>query len=763
MAQPRGSFTVASAHDLAICRARAAADGVHFSTMRTALKCEGAWTASSGHVELVGAIIGLGVAIGVAGCGRTDTILYVDGDQQSTTFSYEGDGDGDGDGDTTDTDDPVCGNGIAEQGEDCDDQNSNNNDSCTNNCLFNVCGDGFLFEGVEECDPGAANIGPNEACVPGCKVNVCGDGFVGPGELCDDGNPFDGDGCNNDCTTGTCGNGIIDPGEECDDQNLSDGDGCLSTCVLAKCGDGALWIGVEECDDGPFNSNGAQCTLACKFNICGDGNLWQGVEECDPGPGQIGPGMECLTGCVQNGCGDADPGPGEECDDGNADNTDDCTTMCLAATCGDGFVWAGVEDCDDQNNEDNDACHNDCSANAVVEVRAGGNHTCARFNNGALSCWGNGHNGRTGYATEENLGDDEPAGSWGVVDIGEPITSVETAVSHTCVRHAGGQVRCFGRASDGQLGYGNVVIIGDDEQPSSVGFVDLGGPTAFIAADGGAFHTCAVMQTGAVICWGRNTDGRLGYALGPLNESVGDDETPAEFVAQHGTIDVGGDVIQIVNGNGHTCALLDDATVRCWGLGDSGQLGYGNGNFIGDNETPASAGAVPVGDAVASLGGGWYHTCAVLQTGQVKCWGRGNDGRLGYGNVAWVGLSVTPASVGFVDVGGLAVKIDCGNAHTCALLDDGTIRCWGWGGRGQLGYGNTVSIGDNEAPASAGPVEIGGLALDITVDGNHTCALREDGKVLCWGDGGDGRLGYGNTDYVGDDELPASVGPVPLF
>ncbi|HVI03303.1 MAG TPA: RTX toxin, partial [Enhygromyxa sp.] len=271
------------------------------------------------------------------------------------------------------------------------------------------------------------------------------------------------------------------------------------------------------------------------------------------------------------------------------------------------------------------------------------------------------------------------------------------------------------------------------------------------------------METGEVVCWGRNTDGRLGYAAGAQNENVGDDETPAEWVAQFGSVQVGGTVTQIVSGFAHTCALLDDASVRCWGIANNGQIGYGNGNTIGDDETPASAGPVNVGGPVASLGAGWYHTCAVLESGEVKCWGKGNEGRLGYGNVAWIGLVNTPASVGFVDVGGTAVKVDGGTAHTCALLTDGSIRCWGWGARGQLGYGNVTNVGDNETPASAGAVEIGGLAVDIAADGNHTCAIRDDGRVLCWGDGGDGRLGYGNLDWIGDDEFPAAAGPVPLF
>ncbi|WP_146155436.1 RCC1 domain-containing protein [Enhygromyxa salina] len=710
-----------------------------------------------------GGVVGLcTLAIALGGCGRSDTVLYVDTDNEGTSFSYEDTAE------TTDTETDTetsgeCSDGFVDPGEDCDDGNTSNADACTNECLFNFCGDGYVYEGVEECDPGEGNIGPNQACVPGCMINVCGDGFTGPGEACDDGNPFDGDGCNSDCTTGHCGNGIVDPGEDCDDQNSDNTDACLNTCVAASCGDGYERAGLEECDDGAFNGADADCTPVCSTNVCGDGYQHALDEACDPGAENIGPGMACLNGCVLNGCGDGDQGPDEICDDGNADNTDDCTELCEPATCGDGFVWAGNEDCDDQNQDDDDACHNDCSRTEIVNVAVGGNHTCALFDHGKLVCWGNGDDGRTGYATEENLGDDELAGSLGFVDVGGPITSVVGGISHTCVSYAGGEVRCWGRPTDGQLGYGNVVTIGDDEVPSSAGFVDLGAPATLLASDGGAFHSCALLNNGNVVCWGREAEGRLGYALGGLNEDVGDDETPAEHVATFGPVMVGGNVTDLVLGFSHTCALLDDGTVRCWGEADNGQLGYGNANDIGDDETPASAGPVPIGGTVTQLASGWFHNCALLDTSEVKCWGKGNEGRLGYGNVAWVGLINTPDAVGFVEVGGTPTKLAAGSAHTCALLDDGTIRCWGWGARGQLGYGNATNIGDNEPAGSGGPVEIGGLAVDIAADGNHTCATRADGRIVCWGDGGEGRLGYGNQDFIGDDEFPAAAGPVPLF
>jgi hypothetical protein len=124
----------------------------------------------------------------------------------------------------------------------------------------------------------------------------------------------------------------------------------------------------------------------------------------------------------------------------------------------------------------------------------------------------------------------------------------------------------------------------------------------------------------------------------------------------------------------HTCVLLESGSVRCWGNADEfsllygGRLGYGNSEDIGDDETPASAGDVDVGAPVVSLVAGETHTCALLVGGAVRCWG---SGPLGYGN----------------DEGG-------------------AIRCWGRANYGQLGYANIVMIGDDETPASDGDVMV---------------------------------------------------------
>ena len=109
-------------------------------------------------------------------------------------------------------------------------------------------------------------------------------------------------------------------------------------------------------------------------------------------------------------------------------------------------------------------------------------------------------------------------------------------------------------------------------------------------------------------------------------------------------------------------------------------------------------------------------------------------------------------------------RLDCsglgaaGFIHICALLDTGAVRCWGFGADGQLGYGNTNNIGDDEVPASAGDVDLGGTVVQIASGGFHTCALLDTGTARCWGRGADGQLGYGNIVWIGDDEVPASAG-----
>ena len=199
------------------------------------------------------------------------------------------------------------------------------------------------FNGIASLIPGdyfdnAGGSGSGAAVIPSgatAKVTVnplpppCGNGSPDPGELCDDGNLNNGDGCDSNCTPTGCGNGLVTIGEVCDDGNLSNGDGCDSNCRPTGCGNGIV-TGGEQCDDGN-TIDGDGCSATCQVEVfCGNGIVDPG-ETCDPPGGALLPnGNPCRADCTF--CGDAivnGPSGTETCDDANADDRDSCRNNCL--------------------------------------------------------------------------------------------------------------------------------------------------------------------------------------------------------------------------------------------------------------------------------------------------------------------------------------------------------------------------------------------------------------------------------------------------
>jgi len=407
---------------------------------------------------------------------------------------------------------------------------------------------------------------------------------------------------------------------------------------------------------------------------------------------------------------------------------------------------------------------------AAGRLDVGGYHSCAVLPAGGVRCWGYGSSGQLGYGSLDTIGDDEVPASAGPVNLGPGRTATAIAAGdvHTCALLDDATVRCWGYGGDGRLGYGTTSDVPD---PGSVGAVNLGPDRTARAITAGAAHTCALLDDGSVRCWGYGggglpLDGRLGYGN---TDNVGDDETPGSV----GPVRLGDGrtAVAISAGGSHTCALLDDGSVRCWGRNGRGQLGYGNTRTVGDTPTttPDQTGAVKLGPHTAvAIGAGRDHTCVVLDDHSVRCWGYGVNGQLGYGSTDNVADTpyTTPDRIGPVNLGTgrTAVAITAGDAHTCVVLDQGSVRCWGSGGSGRLGYGNQRNIGDDEAPGSVGPVQLGSgrTAVAISAGREHTCARLDSGTVRCWGNGANGRLGYCNTSTIGDDESPGSVGPVNL-
>ncbi len=412
----------------------------------------------------------------------------------------------------------------------------------------------------------------------------------------------------------------------------------------------------------------------------------------------------------------------------------------------------------------------DPGSSAAEKLDAGGDHTCAILADGGVRCWGYDASGQLGYGNTNSVGDDETPASVGPVPFGagRAATAIAAGTFHTCAILNDGSMRCWGFGGDGRLGYGNTSNLGDTPSttPGKLGPVDLGPGRTARAITAGAGHTCAILDDGSVRCWGFGANGRLGYGN---TSNAGD--TPASTPDKLGPVNLGAGrtATAISAGGGHTCAILDDGSVRCWGFDRDGELGYGTlaiGEDIGDTPAtlPDTVGPVNLGGHKATaVSAGGRHTCAILDDGSVRCWGYAGAGQLGYGNTSNLGetLATTPEKAGPVSLGPgrTARAISAGLNHTCAILDDGTVRCWGYGLDGRLGYGNTHNVGDTPAttPDKVGPVDLGPgrMAVAISAGDLHTCALLDNGSVRCWGDGANGRLGYCSTSNVGD--TPATL------
>lgn len=228
-------------------------------------------------------------------------------------------------------------------------------------------------------------------------------------------------------------------------------------------------------------------------------------------------------------------------------------------------------------------------------------------------------------------------------------------------------------------------------------------------------HSCAVSAAGAARCWGLNADGQLGN--GSSGEGT-DATTPVEVSGL-------GAAVAVTAGGWHSCAVLTDSSVRCWGANFEGQLGDGT---WARSDVPVEVSGL---SDVRAVDAGIAHTCALLTDGTVRCWGADYDGRLGNGSA---GSSYVPVPVS--ELGDVAA-ISTGDYHSCALRRDGTVRCWGANQFGQLGDGTWDSADV--------PVTVSGLSdvIALSAGGLHTCALQVGGTARCWGSNDFGQLGGG--------------------
>ncbi len=298
-------------------------------------------------------------------------------------------------------------------------------------------------------------------------------------------------------------------------------------------------------------------------------------------------------------------------------------------------------------------------------------------------------------------------------------TAVSAGAFHTCAVVENGAVQCWGYNENGQLGNGST---NDSHVPVQVS--ELSGVTAISA---GAFHTCAILSTGAAMCWGINSNGQLGVD----KDSTASSSTPVQVT------DLGSGVIAIAAGSSHTCAIhntagedeAEELAAKCWGHNGNGQLGN---TMNVDSSTPVQVTGLLEG--VTAIAAGFGRSCAVV-AGAAKCWGDNGNRELGDGSDTNRNEPVDVTSLGSG-----VMDIATGDTHTCAILSTGAAKCWGDGVNGKLGTGNRA-IG---VPADGTVMNLDSGVTAIAAGSSHTCAIH-NGAAKCWGKNTAGSLGDGSN------------------
>lgn len=377
------------------------------------------------------------------------------------------------------------------------------------------------------------------------------------------------------------------------------------------------------------------------------------------------------------------------------------------------------------------------SANVAPSSRlaVGTAHTCAiKANNKAL-CWGLNTSGQIGDGSSVPRRTRPVTINTGTLT-NKPVVSITAGFAHTCALTGQGRVSCWGDNTYGQLGLPSDIASRNVPTDAMRGALRN---REVIAIDAGENHTCAVISTGAVICWGANEYGQLG-----------DGGTATSFIPQRITTGAlaNGSVAQISAGEDHTCAVTSIGSLACWGANAFGQLG--DGSFV-DRSRPTLIGSGALaGQKISLVSAGGFHTCATLKSGAVVCWGANEDGQLG--NSTFENNSRPTRIVNGALANKRLIAVNAGRYHTCALTLSYALVCWG--------SNNFVQLGDAEIDDPTIPTVIrtgalqGKQVIDVRGGEWHTCARDSEGGLACWGANFDGNNGDGTTN---DHEVPMAV------
>lgn len=396
-------------------------------------------------------------------------------------------------------------------------------------------------------------------------------------------------------------------------------------------------------------------------------------------------------------------------------------------------------------------------------VRALGDSSCAIYTDGSLRCWGANDQGQLGLGDNRARGGQAADMGSGLIALPLPqaVQVQELQGNSTiCARSQEDELFCWGDNTHGQLGQGHNDSLGD--APKEVGkymtSVPLGPNLKVHDYCVGGGHLCAIVGDGQVKCWGRNDQGQLGLGhtqnLGAKRNQMGAN-LPFVDLGKHHQGEAR-KAKKISCGQRHSCVLTTENKVLCWGANRLGQLGNGSTETIGDAADEMGdnlkAAAFTMRGEVLDLQSGDQHNCILMQAGSVHCWGANQQGQLGLGHRNAIGAEASdlPQLFSGIDLGSTTpvVQITTGKTHSCARTQDGALRCWGDNRLGSVGAGPVADLGGEESQMgdSLPKLSLGAsfVATEVSTGHAHSCALDASAQVRCWGSNQQGQLGLGD-------------------
>ncbi len=353
----------------------------------------------------------------------------------------------------------------------------------------------------------------------------------------------------------------------------------------------------------------------------------------------------------------------------------------------------------------------------IIDVAVGRHTSCALRNNGKVYCWGSNGGGRLGIGSSDGQPHPSPVQA-ALLPENDLVTDIQMSSMGAMARLESGQLFCWGACMKATP---NTTSLTSQYTPAL-----MAGINDIVYFEMAHWHVCGEKSNGDIVCWGRNANATLGNG----NENLDGNYTHNSFgnITHLGTG-------YYMSGGGHTCALADNDDVWCWGLNKRGQAGQTNGDACTDGDCVKSPQKV---DGLENLDLIYLDSsnatnCVVTHLGEVWCWGQNTNGQLGNGNQTHTAV---PQQV--LGLNGVQIKtVSMGSGHACALSELGKVYCWG-----SNTYWNQV--GDSSDVNQLQAVLVPGLPLPATqvaARTEHTCALLEDKNVWCWGANSKGQSG----------------------